>query len=445
MTRSGAGGAALGRWLWPLLWTVLAIALVARATSRDATRGVILDHLEFGRRLLAGDDVYGPWRSDPDAPVRPLHAPYPPSYGLLTAPFAAVDALLGTRAARFCWALAQIAALAGIGWSLRRLTAGRAPAEAGSAWWHRLWLITFVLGARFILRDTHGGGGNLINVAFCLLAFVAAEGGRAGLAGALLGFSLATKPTQLWLLPVLLLLGHRRTVLWAVVAGVAAAGLTLLLQRFDVGPWLRWIEGSWSIATQRDPWADPALEFPPFEWMNQSLRFAVARWFGSVPPGFAARVEWGIAPPGLGLGVAAVGALARGLALALLAVLLVACHRRRGDPAARMWLFAGALVLSLLLSPLSWKAHHVALLPVLFLLAQDRRWFVLLGWFALCALPGRDLIDRFALYALPGREPIGDAADEWLNSVYVVTVWDIALLLLAVWCARRGAPRSGCR
>src|SRR6185436_10632022 len=110
-------------------------------------------HLEFGRRLVLGEDVYGPWKSSPKAPLRPLDAPYPPSFGLLTAPFAAIDAIAGLYAARLCWALLQIACLAVCGLALRDLVAPRAP-PADVARWHWLWLGTFLLTARFVLRDT---------------------------------------------------------------------------------------------------------------------------------------------------------------------------------------------------------------------------------------------------------------------------------------------------
>jgi hypothetical protein len=99
-----------------------------------------------------------------------------------------------------------------------------------------------------------------------------------------------------------------------------------------------------------------------------------------------------------------------------------------------MWVVAAALVLTLLLSPISWKAHHVALLPVLLMVWRDAvearvrgaRWLLAI-WFAVVALPGGDLV--------------GDAADEWLNSLYVVTFGDVALLAYAL-AAARAATRS---
>jgi hypothetical protein len=422
--------------IWCGVWVVLAIVLLARATSRRESRGVILDHLEFGRRLWLGEDVYGPWKSDPDAPVLPLHAPYPPSFGLLTGPFALVDAGLGTRAARFAWALLQLGCLWWIARSLRALLAGR-PALAPPlplATWHLLWFLTFLLAARFLLRDMHGGGGNLINLALCLGAFVDAERQRPRRAGLWLGLSLVTKPTQVWLLPLLLVLGRWRAVGWTGGVGAACLLATLALQRFDLQPWHRWLEGSWRLATQVDAFAVPALDFPDFEWMNQSLRPALARWLGSVPREYAARVEWGVWP-GLGLAPAFVGQVTRLVSGLLLGAVLWVGWRTRRAPAARLRAFAAALVLSVLLSPLSWKAHHVALLPVLLLLVhraivgRHRGTFWLLGAWVVCCQLGGDLV--------------GDAADEWGNSIYIVTAWDVLLLVVALVLARSAAREHG--
>jgi hypothetical protein len=409
---------------WILLWAAFAIALVGRATSRKPTRGVLLDHLEFGRRLVHGENVYAPWRSDADAPERPLHAPYPPSFGLLTAPFHLVDAAFGQRAARCAWALLQLAALVAIAWTLRALLQPTALAIDDAGRWQWLWLGTFVLTARFLLRDTHGGGGNLINVALALAAFAASERGRPGRGGALLAFSLVTKPTLVWLLPVFALFWRWRLLAATAVAAAALLLTTLLLQRFDIASWTRWWQGSLALALQSDPWQVPAFGFPPFEWMNQALRMCLARWAGEVPPEYAARVALGVAP-GLGLGADAVAWIVRMTSVGLvLATLLVAARARTSAPA-RLWIIAATLVLALLLSPLSWKGHHVALVPVVLLLLhriQHTRSRLLLAlvllWFAGCALPGGDLV--------------GDDLDEWLNSSYVVTFGDLLLLAMAL-------------
>lgn len=417
------------------MWIVIAAILVARASGRPSSRGVLLDHLEFGRRLVHGEDVYGPWRSDPDAPVRPLHAPYPPSFGLLTAPFHLVEAALGQRPARFAWALLQVASLVVGALLLRRLL--RAHQRGGgddAGRWPWLWFATLLLTLRFVLRDTHGGGGNLINVALVLLAFDASERQRERAAGAWLAFSLVTKPTMVWLLPVFLLFGRRRTVAWTALAGTGFVLLTMVLQRFELAPWWRWLQGSWALATQADPWLVPSFEFPPFEWMNQALRFSVARWCGEVPAEFAARVKLGIAP-GLGLDATTVGWIVRLASVALLGAVLWSAWRARNAGNARLWVVGSTFALTLLLSPLSWKGHHVALLPLALLLVEhawrtrSRAAMALLAaWFVPCALPGGDLV--------------GDDLDEWLNSTYVVTFGDVALLIAALglaWCSARSA------
>jgi hypothetical protein len=427
---------AVARRIWWLVWLALAVVLAGRAASRKPSRGVLLDHVEFGRRALHGEDLYGPWRSSENAEPGPLHAPYPPSFALLTVPFHLLDAAFGQRAARLGWALLQLASLVALALALRELLAPRAQALAHAGappWrWQWLWLGAFLLGARFVLRDTHGGGGNAINTALAVGAFLCAERGRDRTAGALLAFSLVTKPTMVWLLPVAWICGQRRALGWTAAWTAGFVLLAFALCRFDAAPWSRWAAGSWALMTQADPWADPAHGFPRFAWMNTSLRLCVARWCGDVPAEFAARVPGGIAD-GLGLAASTVAWLARGAGALVLAAVLVAAWRGRASAVGRLWAVAAALVTTLLLSPITWKGHHVALLPVLLLVlhravvGRDRAAAALLAvWFVPCALPGGDLV--------------GDAMDERLNSLYVVTFGDLALLAYAVrraWSAAR--------
>ena len=89
---------------WKIAWIILGLILVLRSGFRD--RGVIEDHLEFGRRLVAAEDLYAPYKD-----LGPLHPVYPPSFGLMTWPFT----VLGERIARFAWVLFQVLALGYIG------------------------------------------------------------------------------------------------------------------------------------------------------------------------------------------------------------------------------------------------------------------------------------------------------------------------------------------
>ncbi|MBL8724220.1 MAG: DUF2029 domain-containing protein [Planctomycetes bacterium] len=411
---------------------LLGAFVLLRAVLRPEHRGVILDHLEFGRRLWLGEPVYAPWPAGRGGAMHPLHPPYPPSFGLLTMPFAGLAALGGTPLARAGWAILQLACAVGVARLLRRLAEPWVP-NWSALRWYGLWALLLLLGGRFLLRDLHGGGGNLVNLWLCLAAFAAASSGRERLAGLWLGCSLATKPTQLWLWPLLLLFGQRRAAGWTLLCGAGAALASLALLRFDPACWVRWVQGSVALAGQADAFAEPELGFPPFTWMNQSLRCALARWLGTVPEPFAAQVElW--PPEGLGLPVPHVAWLARALHGALLVGLYTVAWRARRSPSAQPVVLAAALVASVLLSPLSWKAHHTALLPALAgaVVAAHLgvRWLGwLLGvWFVACALPGRDLV--------------GDRVDELGNSLYLVTLGDTVLLATALVAAWRLAGRS---
>jgi hypothetical protein len=421
---------------WLILWLALAAVVVVRATARKEHRGVILKHIEFGRRLIEGEELYAPWSQDPDEPPIVLHPPYPPSYGALTMPLALVDRTLGLRAARCCWALFQVGMLVLLAQALRRLPSGRAPPDlSGSPSFSWVWLLTLLVTARFVLRDMHGGGGNIINTALCVLAFAAGERGRSRQGGLLLGLSLATKPTQVWLLPVFLLLGHRRTVGHAALTGCALVLLSVLALRFDLTAWQRWIEGSWALATQADAFAVPALDFPPFTWMNQSLRCAMARYLGEVPPEFARLVSTDLWP-GAGLSVATVSTMTRLASGSLLALVLATAFLLRTDHGVRRtWLVSAALCLSVLLSPLSWKAHHTALLPLVFLLAR--------GCIVDRSRGAALLLALFAAGCAVGGDLVGDRNAEWLNSIYVVTAFDLALLGTALGMALRPNAPDG--
>lgn len=387
---------------------------MVRAGIRD--RGVITDHLEFGRRVLHGLDLYAPYLD-----AGPLHAPYPPAFGLMTAPFT----LLPERAARFCWAALQVLALWGIGaWladALRRCAPGLQRAL------HWLCALTAVLAARFVLRDTHGGGGNTINLALALLALLAAGRGRPWCAGALLGFSLATKPVHVLVVPLLWILGKRRAAVIAVAAALAFTALSLLLLRQGLAPLQRWAAGSLAYSAMTDVCAPPDFGFPPFTWMNQGLRCAVQRWLGVIDGEYAAQVPGWF--DGLGLAPPVTAWISRLLAVLLLAVTARAAWRQRGDPRARPWLVAAVACLSLLLSPISWKAHHVALVPAIFLLAcraaagARRIWWVLFAFALLCVL---------------GEELVGKDLKQVQQSLYLVTAATVALWACCIAGANEG-------
>src|SRR5690606_17613638 len=86
---------------------------------------------------------------------------------------------------------------------------------------------------------------------------------------------------------------------------------------------------------------------------------------------------------------------------------------------------------SLLLSPISWKAHHVGLIPAFFLIGlaalQGARWawVVAVIYVPLCVL---------------GEELVGDAGKELQQSLYLTTLG--TLLVLGVCLARACATKA---
>jgi len=424
------------RRLWMALWVVLAALLVVRTGVRE--RGVILDHVEFGNRLLSGTNPYADFAADPDEQPHPLHPPYPPSFGLLTAPFALLarlDAAPGadgapdlrtSNLARIGWALMQVLAIAVVARLLLRTESRHGLPQGNRA--QVLLLATLLLASRFVLRDTHGGGGNLVNLALAMLAFHDARNGRELRGGLWLGISLATKPALLWLLPFFVATGNWRTSVHAVWTALAAAGLSVAMLRGDVGPWLRWAEGTWIHSTRQDVFAPAALGFPEFTWMNQSMRCMFARWLGETPDVFAGQVEVGWVP-GLGLDPAVPSTLNTACTVAMLCALLAVARLRRNDPVALHWTFGALLACSLLFSPLTWKAHHVALLPLFWLLVVEG-----------AAARSRAALVALLLYlptAVVGEEFTGKSLKNTLQSWYLLTLWDIAMVCLAISVAWR--------
>src|SRR6185295_12922328 len=127
-------------------------------------------------------------------------------------------------------------------------------------------------------------------------------------------------------------------------------------------------------------------------------------------------------------------AIARGMALALIAVCAFAALRARSRRAE--WLSMQAFVpLALLVSPITWKAHHAALVPVFFALCcaslervRARGWvlFLCVYWIA-CDLMSEDVV--------------GKTAKRALQAMSVVTWFDVALIVaLVVLTLRESRP-----
>lgn len=414
----------LARWLG-LLALALAVFLVLRALRKEG--GVMELNRAFGARFLDGLD---PW-FDPERGRR-VHGPYPPSLAWIAVPLS----LLPLGLARGLWALLQLGALA----LLYRLLERRVREHFPGALPHvpMLFACALLLGSRFLLRDFAGGGGNVI---YGALAFAGVEACLRNqvLAGALpLGLSLALKPNLAPLLLFLLLRRRFRGVLCSLAAAAAIFWLPAL--SYGARPYAElassWAEGVWRYAALEDlhtgalvPAGLPQAE----DGMNQSLREAVQRLLR--PPGDTGAVDVHV----IELSPAAAAWIARLLLGSLAVLAAVAAWRARG-PAREFRALLGFFPLALLSSPITWKAHHAALVPVFFGLClwafEERRrpgpllLFLCVYWLA-CDLLSEDVV---------GRE-----AKRLLQAASVVTWFDIALVLvISVPLLRnRGEPPAG--
>lgn len=417
-----------GRWLFPTdpagrrrrdrvlaaLFVVLGVVLVARASAKEG--GVLVRNREFGERFLAGQDPY----QDVERGER-IHGPYPPSLALVAVPLA----LVPEPAARAGWAVLQVASLALLYRLSRRALRRRWPEAAPHA------PVYFAVGllatSRFLLRDAAGGGGNTIVLALAWLGVDAALAREPAWRSWPLGLSWAIKPH---LAPLgLLLLLRRRTGAFAVaaVAAVAAAFLPALFHGPEpsltgyVELQARWVRDVARFVAIEDlharaevPDGMPAAR----NAMNQSLRAAVFRLLR--PPGESGAPDASVVTTS----AAAAGGIARAAMLALVALGAWAAWRARSDRAEHLAALA-FLPLAFLVSPISWKAHAIVLLPALAGLAAlahvERRRGLALG---------------LALYWLLGnalsQELLGRDGKTWLQAISLVTWLNVALFLVLV-------------
>jgi hypothetical protein len=405
-----------------ILFAAALALLVARAARKDG--GVLVRNQEFGGRFLAGQDPY----FDPARGHR-IHGPYPPSFVLVAAPLS----FLTEEAARLAWGAAQAAALLAVFLVLRRWARRWWPEIAPHA--PVLFAIALLLASRFLLRDTAGGGGNLLFMTLALLGLDLALRGSQVAAGAPLALSLVLKPN---LAPLLLFFAATRR--WKVLASasVMATGLFLLpALSFGWGRYLdlaeRWAGDVSAYSRLEDLHrADLVPDGMPVPQSatNQSLREAVHRLLR--PPGDTGAADVHLAEASAGVA----SWVARGIALAL--VLWTCLAASRAPPGRGAALAALAfLPVCLLLSPITWKAHHAALLPLDFALAGSA--LAKGRWSPLATL----LLAYWVLCDLASEEIVGVALRDRLQALSVVTWAAIALLAAAIRLSSRedAAPR----
>ncbi len=403
-----------------LVWGLLVLAGMILLASmvyrvgfrrRSAEKGDTRFYYRAAERFVAGRNLYRWEEDEPTTPGGVTGYIYLPPFAALCTWMAA----LPYPAVRVVWLLLMAACMLASGrWALRQTDPGPACAHDQSRPWVAV-VLAICLG-RFVINDFAHGQVNALTCWLVLAGLWQARQGHDRGAGILLACANLIKPTfgplVLWFLLV-----DRRPRLLGWFAGVF--GLALLLPGLRYGAayaamLLDWFEALRAFSV----WAGAQLD-------NASLAGMFLRWLsGSSPTGdFAVSytpVLWALDPDRVRVWARLASVLVVAAVFAFLAL-----RRRKAahTPGA-------LLVLCVLLSPVTWKAHLVVLmLPVACLgsaLVRRRRrrdWIFLAGLICLFMLPAR---------GLPGLS--------WWAAAGGLTV---PLLLLLGWCMLPEEPVSG--
>lgn len=397
---------ARSRWPWALLLLALLVPLAHRGVAdarRAEPRGDTRFYVRAADNFLAGRPLYvaGPERLT-------TSYTYPP-------PFAAAcvwTVPLPYAAVRVAWLLLMTACgVAAAALALRWLR--EACPDALPARPHLLLVLALVPLARFGVNDLAHGQTNWLIALLIAGALLLLQRRRDLAAGACLGAALVIKPTA-WPLLAWLVVTRRPRAL----AGVAlAAALSMLPIALRYGP-----AGALDEALA---WLRAMPVFADLEALspgNASLSSTLQRLLSGVK----LPDDGGRATLLLALDPDATRPWARGAAVLLVALAFGGLALRRRASAVAP---AALLPLAALLSPVTWKAHLVLLLPAALVLARalaedarpDRRaWAAWCGLVALFTLPSRGLLD------LTWAEPWGSTT--------------AGLVVLFAWAASRPAP-----
>jgi hypothetical protein len=380
-------------------------------------------HWTFGQRFLAGEYLY-----------QIGHTPYPPFWGMVCAPLS----LLPMRWAHvvaypigFCslWALAV---------ALDRLTRCSLPLPKEALFWSTT--LAVALSSRFVIRELPECGVNLLMVALAWGGFAFWRQGRDGLGGACLGLAIAMKCTQALFVPYFVLKRQWRMVM-ATSAFVVLFSLAPVVRQ---GPsvygrhLMTWVANCRKGLLESDPSVGVLGQE---EVWNVSLKPTLARYLMHLPPDHKGRItsrwhaEWLNLPPPLA------GAVIKAGILLVLAGVAWRFRRpaRECDRETLLWEGAAVSLMILLLSPLTWRQHCVAVFPAFYLITRTRA--------ARGGLP-RWMLGALAVYVLFvlvfDRGVVGRNMTLILDS-FGATTWSL-LLVLAVTLgghALRTAAASG--
>lgn len=424
---------------WQRVAVAALIVVLALQASRlvGKARGDFNLHWELGRRLAAGEFIYGLSASgrrlsergvkDVD---RPLDHPYPPFWALAHAPLTVMPMNVAQLALYPMIAISLFTLL----WTLHRLCKRDLPLQGDQTFWVSAFAV--VMASRFIVRDAPECGVNLALVAMSWLAVYFWTQHREVLGGSILGFAIALKCTPALFLPYFVLKRQ-----WKMVAAVTvAAGSFTLLPILAMGP-ARYTEAMtfWiSHASQGARSTDPSVGVLGDEQLqNVSLRPALARFLMHLPEGHKSRFDHPLYFDFLNLSPADAGMTVKVILLLLVGGLAWTFRARvtQRDEMRVLWECATISLMILLLSPITWGQHCVGVIPMFYLFARAHackishaRWtYWLLGAYALFTLAlNRSLIGKDLT---------------WLIDSYRVPTWCL-LALVAVMAGCHAAHRQ---
>jgi alpha-1,2-mannosyltransferase len=338
-----------------ILGVLIAVVHFVHAEKRNwRTLGDLGPNREFGRRFLAGEDLY----------YQGCCYNYLPTAAMYWAPLAMVPTSVAL-AGRYFVALASLAL---VFWCLGSLAKEQIPAR----WWKPAFLmgVTLFLALHYVLRDLDDGGPNLILLAMLVGGLYLAARARWCAAGCSLALVTAVKLTPGLLVPYL---AYRRQ--WRLLGWTCAwLAAWLVAPALWMGPSAWWqAQSQWNgVVLGAAMGAENEVHSSNEQRVqNQNLILALKRYVQTYPAGHPLRLGHAGYVDFLALEGKAAGAV---VGLAVLGLLGWCSWRGRAPLSAQppvAWLVEGSVVLlwSVLLSPVTWLQHLVLAIPAIYLLA----------------------------------------------------------------------------
>ncbi len=379
-------------------------------------------HWKFASRFVRHEFLYADG----------LHIPYPPFWAMAWSPIAAFSLAV----AKTLVYPSSLVALAALLYALDRLTRRQLPLGRTRLFWATA--LSLALVSRFLVRELPECGPNLLLLALSWLAVYLWSQRRDLLAGGCLGLATAMKCT-----PGLFVAYFAWKRQWKMaISSAAAAGLFTVAPALWQGPrayeqhmqiWLANLQAS---AGQRDPSRGILGEE---ELKNLSLRPAAARFLMRLPEKHISRVDHPAYFEFFDLSPAAADRIVKLLLLALVAAAAWTFRApvERRDDLTIVWECAAVSTLILLLSPITWSQHCVALLPAFYLMCRAE--------FARGRLPdwmNTTVVAYATVNLVLNRGLIGRDWTMLLASYHLPAFSFLGVLMILVACGRLEARRN---